>query len=130
MGPNPDFIVATATSPSRHQFVGLETIQGCTEPDGQRVAQYAADMRRGDKFPPIDLLATEDGTFYIVDGHHRVAAARLNEPTGTIEAEVFTCPDVDPARLKARPVITVAYDPPDWFETALDGLESKPREGA
>src|SRR5690349_10489532 len=41
------------------------------------VKEYAADMKKGDKFPAIDVF--KDGDRYILaNGFHRVKAAKLN----------------------------------------------------
>jgi hypothetical protein len=41
------------------------------------VRKYASDMERGDKFPPVLLQRRRGaGGLRIMDGHHRVAAAR------------------------------------------------------
>ena len=45
------------------------------------VNNIANDMKRGNyEGPPIDVVQGENGDMYIVDGHHRAAAARI---TGT-----------------------------------------------
>jgi ParB-like chromosome segregation protein Spo0J len=49
--------------------------RGPHEIDPGKVQRYAAAMRRGDVFPPVRLV-DYDGSFMIVDGHHRTAAAR------------------------------------------------------
>src|SRR6266567_920663 len=41
------------------------------------VKEYAADMKRGDKFPPIDVFKVGD-RHILANGYHRVAAAKLN----------------------------------------------------
>lgn len=46
--------------------------------DDKKVAEYAADMLDGDKFPPVDLF--HDGATYLMaDGFHRALAASRNE---------------------------------------------------
>lgn len=46
----------------------------------KKVKAYRDDMRRGDfdwEQSPISVVTHEDGTQYVVDGHHRLAAARM-----------------------------------------------------
>jgi hypothetical protein len=43
--------------------------------DQARVNKYAADMRRGDKFPPI-VIAHVDGERKVLDGVHRIKAVQ------------------------------------------------------
>lgn len=40
-----------------------------------RLSSVLVAMRQGDSLPPIEVWAW-DGKFYVLDGHHRVAAAR------------------------------------------------------
>lgn len=42
--------------------------------DAAIVEQYEKDIRKGDKFPPVDLIADGGGRYYIADGWHRVLA--------------------------------------------------------
>ncbi len=51
-----------------------------------RAAQYAFAMRRGDEFPPIKV-ANVGGKLYVVDGFHRLEAARQAKRT-QIAAEI------------------------------------------
>jgi ParB-like chromosome segregation protein Spo0J len=51
--------------------------QSDVRPGDVTVQRYAADMKRGDKFPPVHLKSTPRGWFTIEDGNHRVAAARF-----------------------------------------------------
>lgn len=69
---------------------GVDT-QFRVERDETTVLRYAEAMKRGDKFPPIDVMATGAGSYYIVDGWHRAAAA---ESIGrrTISARVYLAP--------------------------------------
>ncbi|MFG3142180.1 ParB/Srx family N-terminal domain-containing protein [Streptomyces sp. NPDC048211] len=46
----------------------------------KRVKAMRDDMRNGDfdwEQSPISVVTHEDGTRYVVDGHHRLAAARM-----------------------------------------------------
>ena len=59
------------------EIVDIRT-NGGTQPreaiNAETVAEYAEAMRRGDKFPPVDLIY--DGSVYwLVDGFHRILAA-------------------------------------------------------
>jgi hypothetical protein len=40
------------------------------------VNKYLAAMRRGEEFPPITVVRDGKDRYYLVDGHHRVAARR------------------------------------------------------
>jgi len=46
-----------------------------TQPD--TVEKYAAAMREGAKFPPVDVFEEGDGLWLLADGFHRVAAAAM-----------------------------------------------------
>lgn len=45
--------------------------------DGGTVQNYASEMRAGAAFPPL-RIARIDGALYLVDGWHRLEAARVN----------------------------------------------------
>ncbi len=45
--------------------------------DEDTVMVYSAAMERGDKFPPIVVYKEPNGSFVVIDGNHRVAAAEL-----------------------------------------------------
>lgn len=66
-----------------------EKLTQCRESiDDTVVAEYAELHREGHKFPPIDVVVdAEKGCAYIVDGWHRVAAAR-REGASSIMANV------------------------------------------
>jgi hypothetical protein len=68
-----------------------------TKQDDGLVDRYAYEMARGDKFPPIEAVTVGDGTYYVGDGWHRVAAAKLNAKRDsrrkrTIDAIVHAAP--------------------------------------
>jgi hypothetical protein len=46
------------------------------ESDDQRLARVRSAMQRGQALPPVELYQLGFG-YYVLDGHHRVAAARL-----------------------------------------------------
>ncbi len=65
-----------------------------------RVAEYAEDMRRGDKFPPLVVFEDPEGVCWLADGFHRYhAAAKLKleaiecdvRPGGLREAILYAC---------------------------------------
>ena len=60
--------------------------RGHRELNQNRVQRYAKWALSGKQAPPIKVLE-KYGSFYVQDGHHRVAAARLAN-LKTIEAEV------------------------------------------
>lgn len=43
------------------------------------VDEYTVAMGAGDKFPPIIVRETSSGTFFVIDGIHRVEAAKANK---------------------------------------------------
>lgn len=45
--------------------------------DEDTVLTYSAAMERGDRFPPIVVYREPNGSFVVIDGNHRVAAAEL-----------------------------------------------------
>jgi hypothetical protein len=106
------------------QHIELEKIQDLQRRGGDTVERYAAWMRRGDEFPPIEVVAVRDGTFVPLDGYHRIAAARLNG-SATIEANVFTCPGGEDIQVFIDWLLVAAPPDvePDWLEclAALDG---------
>ena len=54
-----------------------------------RVKAYAAAMRRGEVFPPVQVVCDRNGNYYLVDGYHRVAATRQLNGIDVIEAEII-----------------------------------------
>ena len=60
--------------------------RGHRELNQTKIKRYARWMVNGKQAPPIKVLK-QYGLFYVQDGHHRVAAARLAN-LKTIEAEV------------------------------------------
>lgn len=63
-----------------------ESVQARASRDDDLVSQYAAEMQRGDKFPPIVVFFDGD-TYRIADGFHRYAAVISNNGT-EVEADV------------------------------------------
>ncbi len=56
----------------------------------ERIAEYRARMRRGDRFPPISVIRLA-GRFVVADGHKRLAAYRtLGEPEIVVEVWTFS----------------------------------------
>jgi uncharacterized ParB-like nuclease family protein len=53
-----------------------ETITARLELDHDKVQEYAEDMAKGDVFPAVILYQDENQMYYLVDGSHRVEAAR------------------------------------------------------
>ena len=51
-----------------------EALQPRSELSEDIVKEYAADMKRGDKFPPVVAFRSKDG-YWLADGFHRVEAA-------------------------------------------------------
>lgn len=58
-------------------IVAREDWQVRTRIDGGTVRSYATAMRSGANFPPV-VLARIEGALYLVDGWHRLEAAKLN----------------------------------------------------
>jgi hypothetical protein len=50
-----------------------------TKPDWQTVAKYAAAMKNGSEFPPIEIVKGDDGKYIALCGITRLAAARQNK---------------------------------------------------
>jgi len=53
------------------------------------VKDYAAVMRRGGQFPPVCVVHDDADNYFLVDGHHRVAATRQLHGIETIDAEII-----------------------------------------
>ena len=53
----------------------------------ETVREFAQDMLNGDQFPPIVVFSTDETTYMLADGFHRVQAAK-NALHATISAEV------------------------------------------
>ncbi|CAN0514264.1 unnamed protein product, partial [Phaeothamnion confervicola] len=64
-------------------------------------------MRRGDRVPPIDVLCTGVGSFYIVDGWHRAAAALVNGKRAIAARIDKTPPGADPLEIARRMALEV-----------------------
>jgi hypothetical protein len=72
---SPEIGTRGETSPSR--FAPTEDVT--TKIGGpQKVEAFAASMKKAGKFnkPPIKVVVGPDGTYYVVDGHHRLSAAK------------------------------------------------------
>lgn len=58
-------------------------LDGGTQPraaiDQDTVDSYAADMRVGHRFPPVQVYLDRDGVYWLADGFHRVHAARFDQ---------------------------------------------------
>lgn len=68
--------------------------------DGAAIEEYADALADGAVFPPVVAVRAEDGRLYLVDGWHRVAAARKAE-RATIRAEIRDGTRRDALRLAA-----------------------------
>ncbi|MFZ2315432.1 MAG: ParB N-terminal domain-containing protein [Gammaproteobacteria bacterium] len=65
----------SSSSVSVNSLVRTEALSGRSS--SKRVAEIASDMRAsGYNGPPIDVVVDEHGSMYIIDGHHRAAAAK------------------------------------------------------
>jgi hypothetical protein len=53
------------------------------------VKDYAAVMRRGGVFPPVLVVRDGKDKYYLVDGHHRVTAARKLNGVDTIDTDII-----------------------------------------
>lgn len=51
------------------------------------VAEYAADMKDGDAFPPVEIVQDANGASWLWDGYHRIEAA-LNNGQATIACRI------------------------------------------
>ena len=70
------------------QLLIEDSLQSRAEIDQSLVAEYAEEMLRGTKFPPI-IVFSDGAKYWLVDGFHRVLAAKIASLT-TIVAEVRT----------------------------------------
>jgi len=53
------------------------------------VKEYANALRRNAVFPPIEVIRDDRDTYYVVDGHHRVAATRQVNGLQSISAVII-----------------------------------------
>lgn len=91
--------VRRATIPIEHlrrHHEGCET-QLRVETDGATVQRYAERMSEGETFPPVCAVEVGDGSYYLVDGWHRVAAIEMlrerdRRRKATVAAEVHQVP--------------------------------------
>ena len=60
-----------------HDILRDESLQVRTRVDPRTVRQYSEAMQAGAEFPPV-TLAHIDGSLYLVDGWHRIAATLAN----------------------------------------------------
>ena len=63
-------ITPTTLSPSN-------AARGPHQIDQNKVASYSLAMKAGAKFPPVRVVDYGEGCLMIIDGHHRIAAARI-----------------------------------------------------
>jgi hypothetical protein len=93
------------TARTKRRLVPLADLRTKLGPDDATVRKYSADMRRGDRFPPIELA----GNKKILDGNHRIAAAKMNG-AATIEAIIHYSgsPSRSPKRVDRVSVIAGA----------------------
>lgn len=81
--------------------------------DGGTVRSYATAMRSGASFPPV-VLARIEGSLYLVDGWHRLGAAKLNGE----DAIAATVSDMSEAKAQVAAALA----------NLKHGLPLKPRE--
>ena len=53
------------------------------------VKDYIAVLQDGGQFPPVRVVHDKEDHYYLVDGHHRLAATRELQGMETIEAEIL-----------------------------------------
>ncbi len=63
-------------SVERVQLMPWSNISGPHEIDSAKVQSFIDEMRAGGNFPPVRVVRYDGGYFHIIDGHHRVAAAK------------------------------------------------------
>jgi uncharacterized ParB-like nuclease family protein len=56
--------------------------------DRKKVTRYRQALRRGDTFPPVDVVEHRPGLYEVMDGYHRFHAHRL-EGRKTIQIRVI-----------------------------------------
>src|SRR5262245_51487982 len=69
--------------------ITLDTRLQSRELKSSVVKEYTGVLRRGGQFPPIRLVRDAKDIYYLVDGHHRVAAARKVVGLSDINAEII-----------------------------------------
>jgi hypothetical protein len=77
------------------------------EIDDSNVEKIAAGYRRGDPVPPIVAYETGDGKARIIEGHHRMEAAKL----AGLKPDVIVIPE---AEFKARRAEGETLDDIEW----------------
>jgi ParB-like chromosome segregation protein Spo0J len=83
-----------ATPSSKECQLGIEHIQldprlQSRELKETTVKKYADAMRRGETFPPVTVVRDGKDRYYLVDGHHRLAAVRQLRGIDRIAAKIF-----------------------------------------
>lgn len=53
------------------------------------VKDYLEALRRGEELPPVRVVRDADDHYYLVDGHHRIAATRQMVGMADIAVEIF-----------------------------------------
>lgn len=66
--------------------------------DEDQVLIYAEQMRNGDKFPPIVVFQSSNGSHIVMDGNHRVGSADLADIT---EFPAYVVKDPSPAEIQS-----------------------------
>ena len=80
------------------EILALPDFQSRTSENTIAITEYTSAMKDGNPFPPIDV-AFIDGKYYVCDGHHRLAAAKL---AGLEDMEVnIVATNMDDARWHA-----------------------------
>jgi hypothetical protein len=67
----------------------LDSRLQCRDLKPSVVDDYAKAMRRGEAFPPVSVVWDGEENYYLVDGHHRVAATRKLSGVDSIAVQMI-----------------------------------------
>jgi phage-related protein (TIGR01555 family) len=120
-----------ATTPgSKMVDIGaVKTMQGRDETDKVTLEMYREHIRAGTRLSPLDVIhVKETGNYHVLDGHHRLYAAR-DEKLGRVRVRVAA--KVDKVREATKYYRAMRFEdaePDAVLATIQDGIEKTMRE--
>ena len=87
--------------------VPIDKIKGVSAANPDKVVKYAKDMASGSKFPPTTGVKIDGGQINVVDGSHRIEAAKKNG-AGVVDMLVGSARELSKAALHSFPLVNIA----------------------